>query len=166
MRLRMGGELRAHESSADLVQSVCREILEHRERFQHPDREGFRRWLYASAGRKIANRLDYWRAAKRDAAGVVPLDAQPGSVTEIDLLACYHGFCTASRELQAREEIERIETTFDRLPEHYREVISLARIAGLSHAEIGSATGRSEPAVRKLLSRALAKLAQELRAAE
>jgi DNA-directed RNA polymerase specialized sigma24 family protein len=38
-------------------------------------------------------------------------------------------------------------------------VISLARIVGLSHAEIAKEMGRSEGAVRTLLSRALARLA-------
>ena len=62
----------------------------------------------------------------------------------------------------AREELERIESAFDRLPEEYREVITLARIAGLSRAEIAERMGRREGAVRTLLSRALARLAELL----
>jgi hypothetical protein len=43
-----------------------------------------------------------------------------------------------------------------------REVIALAKIAGLSRAEIGERMGRSETAVRTLLHRALADLAERL----
>jgi len=55
------------EETVDLVQSVCREVLQHRERFAHPEERGFQRWLYRTALRKIAHRAEYWRAAKRDA---------------------------------------------------------------------------------------------------
>ena len=48
-----------------------------------------------------------------------------------------------------------MEAAFDSLPDDYREVITLARIAGLSHAEIARQMARSESAVRMLLSRAL-----------
>jgi len=44
------------------------------------------------------------------------------------------------------------------LPAEYREVIVLARQEELSHAKIGERLGRSEMAVRKLLSRAMARL--------
>ena len=40
--------LRAMESTSDIVQSVCREILQHKDRFQYPGEDGFRRWLYTT----------------------------------------------------------------------------------------------------------------------
>jgi DNA-directed RNA polymerase specialized sigma24 family protein len=39
----------------------------------------------------------------------------------------------------------------------------MARIVGMPHAVIAEFTGRSEPAVRQLLARALVRLAEELR---
>jgi RNA polymerase sigma factor (sigma-70 family) len=43
-------------------------------------------------------------------------------------------------------------------PENYREVITLSRVVGLSHREIGEQIGKNEGAVRVLLHRALARL--------
>lgn len=160
VRLHAGRALRAREESSDLVQSVCREILQHRERFQYPGKEGFRRWLYTTAMRKIANRAEYWRARKREAAREVPLQQSASDGNQ--LLACYRSFGTPSGEIAAAEEVTRIETAFDELPEHYREVILLSKIAGLSHAEVAEQTGRTEGAVSMLLFRALAKLAELL----
>ena len=57
-----------------------------------------------------------------------------------------------------REAIDRIEAAFDALPEHYREVIVLARIVGLPHREIAERLGKTEVAVQGLLTRALVKL--------
>ena len=47
-------------------------------------------------------------------------------------------------------------------PEHYREVIVLARIVGLPHGEIAARMERTEAATRNLLGRALTRLAEEL----
>ena len=60
----------------------------------------------------------------------------------------------------AGEQAERIERAFQGLPPDYREVILLSRIVGLSRAEAAREMGRSESAVRNLLHRALAQLAQ------
>ena len=62
----------------------------------------------------------------------------------------------------AQEQADRVEAALERIPEDYREVIVLSRYAGLSHAEIGEEMGRSQVAIRSLLSRALAQLADEL----
>ena len=56
----------------------------------------------------------------------------------------------------------RSELAFETLPEDHREVISLSRIVGLPHKEVGEQMGRSEEATRQLLRRALAGLAVAL----
>jgi DNA-directed RNA polymerase specialized sigma24 family protein len=48
------------------------------------------------------------------------------------------------------------------MPDDYRTVITLSCIVGMSHAEIAEELGWLEPAVRKLLSRARARLARLL----
>ncbi len=159
VRLRQGRMLKAKESSADIVQSVCREVLQHIDRYQYRGEAQFKHWLYATALRKIANRAEYYRAQKRDAAMEVRLPS--GSSSEggdARLLACYGSFCTPSQDLMLREELQRIESAFEKLPDDYREVILLSRIVGLSHTEIAEQMERSEGAVRTLLSRALARL--------
>ena len=56
----------------------------------------------------------------------------------------------------------RVERALAELPEHYREVITLSRVVGLSHKEVAESMGRSEGATRVLLHRALGELADVL----
>ncbi|MFO0985558.1 MAG: sigma-70 family RNA polymerase sigma factor [Planctomycetota bacterium] len=159
IRLRAGALVRQKESTSDLAQSVCREILQHAERFQFQGEAGFKHWLYATALRKICNRHEYYGAGKRDAAKEVSLDQTASTPGDDQLLQCYRRFYTPSQQAMMREELGRVELAFERLPEEYREVIVLARVVGLTRAEIAERMGRSEGAVRTLLSRALAQLA-------
>lgn len=161
VRLRAGPELRAMESTSDIVQSVCREILENRERFQFRGEDGFRRWLYTTALRKLSNRARTRRTLKRGAP-VRPIEDVPEGEVAGGLLDCYRTFCTPSGAVQASEEVGRIEAAFDELPGEYREVITLSRILRLSHAEIALKLGRSEGATRTLLYRALGRLSEVL----
>lgn len=161
VRLRASPALLEHESSSDLVQSVCLEILRHPGRFEHGGEAGFRHWLYTTALRKLSNRRDFWAAGRREAARGVALPADPEAADAM-LLARYSSFCTPSRAAMAREELARVEAAFRELPDDQRQVIVLAKVVGLSRAEIGREMGRSELAVRSLLSRALSRLAEVL----
>lgn len=160
IRLRSGPQLRSLEETTDLVQSVCREILLHRDRFQFPDEDGFRRWLYTTALRKIGHRAQHYRALKRDVGRTISLEGGRDSAEE--LLNGYSKVCTPSQVVQAREQVSRIEAAFDQLPEDHREVVTLARIVGLSHTEIAERMGRTESATRSLLFRALERLSELL----
>ena len=60
------------------------------------------------------------------------------------------------------EEVERFERAFEELSEEHREVISLAHLVGLSRAEIAVELDKTEVAVRSLLYRGLARLAELL----
>jgi len=162
IRLRSGPLVRARESSEDLAQSVCREVLQHIDRFQHGNETGFKHWLFTTAMRRIQNKHEYWKAQKRDAARDVPIDAGRSEGMNEALLTCYRSFSSPSQHAMANEELERIERAFDALTDEEREVISLARIVGLSHREIGEKLGKSEGATRVALHRALIKLAERL----
>jgi RNA polymerase sigma-70 factor (ECF subfamily) len=160
VRLRAGAMVRARESSSDLVQSVCREVLQHIDRFQFPSEPAFKQWLYTTALRKILNRQEYYLAQKRDALRESPADSERSS--DERMLQAYRSFSTPSRQAMLREEMERIEKAFESLPEEYREVITLAHIVGLSRSEIAAQMGKSEGNVRVLLHRALAKVSSLL----
>ncbi|MCC7012235.1 MAG: sigma-70 family RNA polymerase sigma factor [Planctomycetes bacterium] len=158
VRLRAGAVVRARESNSDIVQSTCREVLQHMERFQFPSEAAFKQWLYTTALRKIINRKDYYLAQKRDALREVPLAPSSTSDDEQRLMDCYRSFSSPSRHAMVKEELERVERAFEQLPEEYREVITLAHVVGLSRAEIAEHMGKSEGNVRVLLHRALAKM--------
>ncbi len=162
VRLRMGPELRAHEGSEDLVQSVCRELLQHLERYQYQGSNQFRGWLYTTALRKVSNRLRHLRAQRRDAARLEPIEEDGGPTSGDPLGALMESLASPSRQAELREEIERLERAFEALPDHYREVLTLSRLAGLSHREVAEQMGKTEGAARVLLFRALVALSKQL----
>ncbi|HKD99945.1 MAG TPA: sigma factor, partial [Planctomycetota bacterium] len=123
VRLRAGPALLRHESSADLAQSVCRELLRRRDRFRYGGEPEFRRWLFTTAARKIAKRRAYHRAEKRDAARRSPLS--PGESPQADdavLLDAYRAISTPSAKLAAGEQVARIEAALAKLSEERREI--------------------------------------------
>ena len=161
VRLRHGALLRARESSSDLVQSICREALGDLGDLRGDDERSFKRWLYACALHKLAGRREYHRAERRDADREVALQPD-GDASYAELLAAYAPVSTPSQDAAAREQVERIEAAFDRLPENYREVLIELRLRGLSTRELAAKLGKTEEAVRHLLFRARARLAMLL----
>jgi RNA polymerase sigma factor (sigma-70 family) len=59
-----------------------------------------------------------------------------------------------------REELDRLEKAMDKLTPEYRQVILLAKMEGLSGAELAEKLDKSPGAARALLCRALAALSQ------
>ena len=159
VRLRADRVVRAKESSSDLVQSVCREVLEHMDRFQYRSETGFKQWLYRTAERKIIDRFRYYNAAKRAANREIGSDGSD-SETDNGLIDSYRSFYTPSHDAMVREELRQVEDAFDRLPADYREIITLSRIVGLSNARIAEELERTEASVRNALYRGLALLSE------
>ena len=159
VRLRAGARLRERESTSDLVQSTCREILTKRDRFRFADERAFRRWLLTTAQRKISDRADYYTAQKRAQAGEERIAAESGADDE-RLLVSYRRFSSPSQRIAIRDEVARIERAFDQLTDEQREVVTLAHVVGLSRREIAEQLGKSENAVRIVLHRALARVAE------
>jgi RNA polymerase sigma-70 factor (ECF subfamily) len=155
VRLKAGPMLLAKESCSDLAQSVCRDVLENAERFRYGGDAEFRKWLFTTAMRKIADRAEHWQAGKRNPA------REAAGLAEEEIRG-YAGIYTPSGQAAAREELARVEVGFAALAPEKQEVILMARLMGLSHAEIARELGKSEVAVRSLLSRALAELAEHL----
>lgn len=160
IRLRMGTMLRAREESGDLVQSVCRVILTRQSEFQFGAEEEFRRWLFTTAQRVVADKVKHWRRARRDAdreRGDALADPEVATIS-----AVVGSLLTPSHIASARERLARFERAFEALPDDYREVISLARVLDLPHREVAQRMERSELATRTLLHRALAALSTKL----
>ena len=156
LRLKAGPGLLARESVSDLVQSVCREILEDADQFQHGGLEGFRKWLFTRALRKIAERHRHHLAQKRD------VRREQEAPRESAWQAACDAFGTPSQHAIANESQERLDAAFRELSSEQQDIVMMARFLGMSHAEIAEETGKSEVAVRKVLSRALARLATEI----
>ena len=158
LRLRMGPAMRARETSADLVQSVAREVLVDLSAFEYRGEAAFKHWLYTRAQHKLLEKQRWHTAQRRDVARELPLD----DASSVGILACYKSLCSPSAQLQAQEAIARIEAAFDELPDDYKDAITLHRMMGLSQAEVATKMDRSEGAVRNLVYRGLSRLALRL----
>lgn len=153
--------LSRRESCADLVQSVCREVLESRGQYRYAGERAFREWLFQVALHKLMDRRRFWRARKRDAEPAAHNNALRFSRDE---LARLHGtLASPSGEASLREELDRLERALLELAEEEREVIRLVHLKGCSHAEAADQLGCTEPQSRKRLFKALARLSGHLR---
>lgn len=152
VRLRCPPQVRRREATSDLVQSTCREALDHLDGYAPRPGSSFRAWLLTIAGNKVLEKLRRLRAQCRDVRREV---ASP----DVALDALYRSVATPSQVLSQREDGARFEAAFDRLDPEHQEIILWSRLGGLPHREIADRMGRSEVAVRSLLSRALARLA-------
>lgn len=157
VRLRVDPMLRAYESTSDLVQSVCAEVLAHPDRFEFRGEAQFKNWLYGAVLHKISAHRDRHLAKKRRPPG------QQLTNTEALLSAVYTTRFDPARQVEVQEMVGLLEQAFDGLSKEQREVLTLHRIVGLPHAEIAAQLGRTEEATRQLLHRAMAHLAVALR---
>ena len=158
VRSRLSADVRARESSLDVVQSVCRDLLAERPNFDFRGEERFRAWLFTSALNKIRDKHRFHRGALRDVRREVGGDDPP----DLDLNVA-RSILSPSQDAIGAETARVLHEALETLSEDHREVITLARIVGLPHRVIGEVMGRSEPAVRQLLGRALLELTCELR---
>lgn len=154
LRAQVDAEQRLQESVSDLVQSTCRELLQAGPDFEWQGEARFRGWLFTAAMNKIRMRLRGQRTQKRRhdrASADVDGLADPRAVLH-----------SPSHEAIAHEANGALHAALDRLPPDQREVIALARVAGLPIAEVARVMDRTENAVRTLLSRSLVALSAEM----
>lgn len=152
---RLGAQLRARESSLDVVQSVCRELLSARSQFDFQGEDRFRGWLFTAALNKVRERHRRLHADKRDVAREVEPDASPSFAAIAHLL-------TPSQDAIGNETAAALRGALAVLSEEHREVITLARLVKLPHRVIAEVMSRTEEATRQLLARAMVQLVREL----
>lgn len=152
IRGQIDANARLHESVSDLVQSTCREVLEAGPDFAWQGEPQFRGWLFTAALNKIRMRLRHFGAKKRGA------DVAPEAIDDIEVVDPRAAANSPSQVAVGNEANATLEAALETLSPDYREVIALSRLAELPHAEIARIMGRSEGAVRTLLSRALVDL--------
>ena len=139
VRLRLHPRLRARLSGSDIVQSVCGDLLRHRTDVANLAEAQLRCWLYTSVLNKIREKERYHFAGQRD-----PKQEVGRADGAVQLARSYQQIVTPSHVAMTRERLAQFERAFDQLPEHYREVITLSRIVGLSQAETADHMGRYE----------------------
>lgn len=160
IRARAGRAIAARESAYDLAQSVCREVIKDIGSFDYRSDEAFRGWLFMQAARKIMDRNRYLHRDRRDIdREIVPATTDSEAAT---LLSCYATLGTPSRCASAREELTRLETAVQDLPEAQRDAVTMSRLMGMEYKDIAEVMQTTESAVRGLVARGLAALAAKL----
>ena len=159
VRLRMGEELRSKLESMDLVQEVLLSALKDLRDFRYQDEGDFLRWLSRIAENRLRDNVDKLHADKRDIRKEVRFDNYGprtegrsfGERGQVDST-------TPSVIMSRKEELDELAKAMEELKPEYKEVIVLTKIEGLSYKEISNRLGKSDEAVRKLFTRAMAAL--------
>jgi len=133
----------------DIVQEVCLRACRDLDRFSYRSSGSFFRWLSTIADHVIVDRARYASRERRAGEEVRFRSASnPAGPEPADTK-------TPSRLFAQEEAVERLLARLELLPEDYRQAILMAKIEGLSTAEISERLGKSREAVSLLVYRAV-----------
>lgn len=155
VRAHLGPRLRSRLESEDILQSVAADAFRALKGVRAETPEGLRHYLHAMIVNKIRGRADHFNAVKRD--GDVPLTSAHAQQIA--------GDC-AEPQYHDTERFGRLESALESLPDEMREVIVLRKVDGLPSRQVAVRMGRTDEAVRKLYSRAMARLTLRIGADE
>jgi RNA polymerase sigma-70 factor (subfamily 1) len=133
----------------DVVQETCLRAFRDLDGFSYQSPGSFLRWLSSIADHVIIDRIRYAGRARR-AGDEVPFrsPSNPQGPEPADTK-------TPSRLFAQQEAVERLLDRLSALPEDYRQAILMARIEGLTTAEMAERLGKSREAVALLVYRAV-----------
>jgi RNA polymerase sigma-70 factor (ECF subfamily) len=153
--------LQAKGGASDLVQETFLKAQAAFARFEGDSDEDLRAWLrQVLLNTMIDFERHYRQTGKRQLGREVALDggdssSAPGNDPSADT-------SSPSARAMKNEDDTRVQQALARLPEDYRQVLTMRYQDDLSFEEIGWRLGRTGNAARKLWLRAVEKLEQEL----
>jgi RNA polymerase sigma-70 factor (ECF subfamily) len=156
----VAADVQAKGGASDLVQETFLEAHRDFARFQGNTEAELLAWLRCLLLNNVANFARCYRAGKRQVGREVPLAGSDSSTT--GGVGFGANTSTPSMEAMAREKAEAVARALERLPEDYRRVIALRNQERREFEEIGRLMERSADAARRLWSRAIERLQQEL----
>ncbi len=165
-RRRLGPRLRLKEEPDDLAQTTFREATRDFKRYEYRGEQSLLKWLIQILQNKIRDKAEYYSASKRDTS--LETSLEPTSNTDGDLLPGLDMIASdelsVTRTVSRGERFEHLRRGLEQLNPEYRQAITMVFFQGLSLREAGQRLGgRSEDALRMMLRRAEAKLADILR---
>lgn len=159
VRKNMPPELASVFEPHDVVQDAYFHAVRRLHSFRPDGADALLRWLLTIARHSLADLVRMQRAQKRDGGRVGPDDS---SITS--LLAQLPGSRRSpSQSAAAQELMALLERSIARLPEDYRNAITLRHIEGLDVATTARRMNRSPGAIHMLCSRALQSLREDMR---
>ncbi len=155
----LGPALRSKIEPDDLLQEVGAEAVRSLGGVDLSERDPFG-WLCQIAQRRIIDaHRRLFGAQKRSAAREVALDARRGDDSRggvINLLVA--SMTTASQAFSRDQRAIKLMAALEKLPEQQREALRLRYVEGLPSKEVAERLGKTDGAVRVMLSRSLNKL--------
>jgi RNA polymerase sigma factor (sigma-70 family) len=153
VRLRLGSALMSKVSASDIVHSTCVDLLERRGSIDYRGSAPMRAFIVLALERKIAEKLRFWRAVKRDHSRETGLG---GEAVGLD-----PGPDPLDRAI-GQETAHLLSECLRKLADRDAEAIALHHLLGMSQEEVAAALGLTLPAARSLLHRARQRLAMAL----
>jgi RNA polymerase sigma-70 factor (ECF subfamily) len=153
---RMGPALRSRIEPDDIFQEVCVEATRARETLETYQGEPFG-WLCEIAERRIIDaHRRLFDAKKRSAAREVAIQGARADESHDGLMNLLVASLTTPTQAIARDDRgKRLAEALAALPEEQREALRLRYVEQLPSKEIASRLGKSDGAVRVMLTRAL-----------
>jgi RNA polymerase sigma-70 factor (ECF subfamily) len=153
IRYKLSERLRQRVEVDDLLQDVFLAAAKDIGGFTYRSPGSFISWLSRIADHLIADEARSQARQKRHAVEMVRFRSatNPDGPEPVDPT-------TPSRIFTQNESIQNLLVRLDALPPDYRQAILLAKVQGLSSAEMATQMGRSREAVAVLLHRALQRL--------
>ncbi len=149
IRFKLGPRVRSFAEVEDAVQETCLRAFRDIGHFHYQSPGSFLRWLSAIADHVIIDRLRYQGRERRAACEIrFRSPSNPAGPEPADSR-------TPSRLFAQQEALERLFARLDELPEDYRRAILMAKVEGLSTAEMAERLGKSREAVALLVYRAV-----------
>ncbi len=158
-RTQMGRQLQARVSPSDVVQETMLEALQDFERFRGSTEREFVVWLRQILINNLMRFVEtHVRTAKRDVRREISMEqwmpTMDGTADGLNQLAAM-SLSSPSTVANRREIGVVVADCLAKLPAHYREVIVLRNLRGLSFEEVARDTGKSAGSVRMLWMRAI-----------
>ena len=158
-RTQMGRQLQARVSPSDVVQETMLEALQGFNGFRGSTEREFVVWLRQILINNLMRFVEtHVRTAKRDVRREISMEqwmpTMDGTADGLNQLAAM-SLSSPSAAANRREIGVVVADCLAKLPAHYREVIVLRNLRGLSFEEVARDTGRSAGSVRMLWMRAI-----------
>jgi RNA polymerase sigma-70 factor (ECF subfamily) len=157
---RLGPALRGKLEPQDVLQEVAVKSMREFPRTDLSKREPFG-WLCQLSEQCIIDSHRHFSADKRSGDREVPLQGVFGDSSQEFLSLLAASLTTPTQAAARNERGERLQAALAALPEETREVLRLRYFEGLPTKEIAQKVGKTDVAIRVLLTRTLHKL-QEL----
>lgn len=161
LHARIGGHLAKKVEPEDILQDACLEAIRSLDKAPLAEWDPLH-WLFQVCERKIIDaHRKFFESQKRDAAREASIpDGSDMAGGLGNLLAA--SMTTPSAAFSRDQRQLRVLAAIDTLPEDQREALRLRYLVGLPSKEIAQKLGKTDGAVRVMLSRSLARLQEML----